>query len=83
MKRAYLIRTLIATMVLVGLGFAALYCWQVGPYWKLTPDSTSYVFGGESLAEGQGYSENGSQVNLFAQGTSDIMVMAWIAGRKR
>ena len=80
---AYLIRTLIAAMVLVGLGFAALYCRQVGPYWKLTPDSTSYVFGAESLAEGQGYrDEHGSPVSLFAPGTSAILAPAWIAGRK-
>src|SRR6516165_594083 len=69
-------------MVLVGLGFAALYCRQVGPYWKLTPDSTSYVMGAESLAEGQGYREMGSPVVLFAPGTSAILVPAWIAGGK-
>lgn len=75
-----LIRVVLMAVLAAGLAFALLYCQTVGPYWKLTPDSTSYVLGAKSLAEGQGYREHGSPVVLFAPGTSLMFLPAWIAG---
>jgi hypothetical protein len=80
-KHSMLFRTLAAALIVAGFAFGVLYCREVGPYWKLTPDSTSYVLGAESLAAGHGYRESGYPVVLFAPGTSAILAPAWIAGR--
>jgi hypothetical protein len=60
--------------------FSALYFLAVGPYWKLTPDSVSYVRGGQSLAAGKGYLEANRPVLLYPPGTSAILAAGWIAG---
>jgi hypothetical protein len=67
-------------MILVSLLFGFMYCRTIGPYWKLVPDSTTYVLGAKSLAEGQGYREQGKPVVLFAPGTSLLLTPAWILG---
>jgi hypothetical protein len=75
-------RALLAATIAIAIAFAALYCSAVSPYWKLTPDSTTYVLGAQSLANGNGYREAGSPAVLFPPGTSALLAAAWIAGGK-
>jgi hypothetical protein len=75
-------RALLAAMIAIAIAFAALYCRAVSPYWKLTPDSTTYVLGAQSLANGNGYREAGSPAVLFPPGTSALLAAGWIAGGK-
>jgi hypothetical protein len=49
---------------------AVLYVMAIGPYWKISPDSVSYVSAAVSLASGQGYTEAGKPVILFPPVTS-------------
>jgi hypothetical protein len=49
---------------------ATLYLLAIGPYWKISPDSVSYVEGAVSLASGQGYLKDGEPVLVFPPGTS-------------
>lgn len=68
--------------ILVAIGFlAVLYSCAIGPYWKLTPDSVSYVEAGQSLAGGKGYSEYGIPTPLYPPGTSAIFAVGWLLGR--
>ena len=55
---------------------AVLYLMAVGPYWKISPDSVSYVSAAVSLASGQGYSEAGKPVILFPPVTSLMFSIA-------
>lgn len=73
-------RILGAGVLAIVIGFAALYCRAVAPYWKLTPDSTTYVLGAQSLAHGEGYKEDGAPATLFPPGTSVLLAAGWIAG---
>jgi hypothetical protein len=49
---------------------AVLYLLAVGPYWKISPDSVSYVSAGVSLASGKGYTSAGMPVQQFPPMTS-------------
>jgi hypothetical protein len=75
-------RGALAGMIAIAILFAVLYCRAVGPYWNLIPDSTTYVLGAQSLADGKGYRAAGSPVVLFPPGTSALLAAAWIAGGK-
>jgi hypothetical protein len=63
---------LVAVILLVIIGFSALYLGGIGPYWKITPDSTTYVLGAKSIAEGHGYKEREKPAHLFPPATSII-----------
>ncbi len=73
---------LTAAVIALAAGFVVLSCEAVGPYWKLTPDSTTYVLGAQSLAEGKGYREAGAPAVLFPPGTAGILAAGWILGGK-
>ena len=62
------------TIVVVSLLllFSIFYIAAISSYWKITPDSATYVFAGESLAVGEGYMEKGKPVELFPPMTSLI-----------
>ncbi len=70
--------TKIATLAAAAV-FAALYLAAAGPYWKLTPDSVTYVRAAHSLAEGRGYRIAGDPVSFYPPGTSLAMAAAWFA----
>jgi len=65
-------RPLLVAALLLILIFAVVYAAAVGPYWKITPDSSSYVLGAKSLARGEGYTVRGNPVQLFPPLTSMI-----------
>ena len=73
-------RMLLLPIIAIAIAFVALYCRAVGPYWKITPDSTTYVLGAQSLAHGNGYRESGSPATLLPPGTSLLLAAGWIAG---
>ncbi len=74
-------RLLLVAVIAVAAAFVVQYCRAAGPYWKITPDSTTYVLGAQSLAQGQGYRESGAPASLFPPGTSALLAVGWIAGR--
>ena len=59
----------IAPVILI---FSLLYILAISPYWKITPDSATYVLAGKSLAAGQGYQVRGKPVVLYPPITSFI-----------
>jgi len=69
-------------ITVVAIAFGILYCSALGPYWKLTADSTTYVLGAQSLVQGEGYLEGRSPAILFPPGTSMMLAAAWIMGGK-
>jgi hypothetical protein len=75
-----LARAFKAGLASVLIAFSLLYCGAVGPYWKLTADSTTYVRGAQSLAAGEGYLEDGQPATLFPPGTSALLAPAWVLG---
>ena len=64
-----LILFVIAFFIIV---LVSLHIGVITPYWKITPDSTTYVVGGESIASGKGYLERGKPAPLFPPMTSLI-----------
>ena len=54
------------------LTFSLLYLLAIGPYWKITPDSTLYVMAAESIAAGEGYTLRGRPVPVVPPMTSLI-----------
>jgi len=67
-------------IIVVALAFGTVYCSALSPHWKVTADSTTYVLGAESLAQGKGYLEGRYPAILFPPGTSLILAAAWIIG---
>jgi hypothetical protein len=59
-----------AAMLLSFVLLAVLYVLAIGPYWKISPDSVSYVSAAVSLASGKGYNQAGQPVILFPPVTS-------------
>jgi hypothetical protein len=47
-----------------------LYAMAIGPYWRISPDSVTYVSAGVSFASGNGYRQAGEPVLLFPPVTS-------------
>jgi hypothetical protein len=80
-KKPAVSRLVLLVTALLLLGFVALYCTAVSPYWKISPDTTTYVLAAQSLAEGRGYTEGGQPAMLFPPGTSALLALGWIAGR--
>jgi len=74
-------RTLAGAVILSVILLMVLYCLAIGPYWKLSPDSVTYVLGAKSLAAGKGYREAGKPVILYPPGSSIILAAGWLAGR--
>ena len=69
-------------LIIAAIGFlAVLYCLGIAPYWKLTPDSVSYVQAAQSLAAGKGYRQSGVPTQLYPPGTSAIFAVGWLVGR--
>jgi len=60
------------------LFFSCLYLYSIGRFWKITPDSASYVIGAQSIAAGKGYTENGKPVKLFPPATSMIYAVSLV-----
>ena len=54
------------TLVVVALLFSFLYVSAISSYWKITPDSATYVLAGKSLAQGEGYKEMGKAIQTYA-----------------
>jgi 4-amino-4-deoxy-L-arabinose transferase-like glycosyltransferase len=50
----------------------SLYIGVITHYWKITPDSTTYIAGAESFASGKGYLERGKPASPFPPLTSLI-----------
>lgn len=65
-------RLAVSAGVFLMILFVFLYVAAISPYWKITPDSTTYVTGGESIASGKGYTEMGKPAPLFPPMTSFI-----------
>jgi len=65
-----------AAILLALVLLAILYVMAIGPYWKISPDSVSYVSAAVSLASGQGYNEAGKPVILFPPVTSLMFCIA-------
>ncbi len=71
----------LATKALLGLAIvsalllSAMYLAAVGPYWKITPDSVSYVVAGVSLAAGEGYTVWGQPAVPFPPMTSVVFTI--------
>jgi hypothetical protein len=61
----------------IAIAFAILYCRSISPFWKITPDNTTYVLAAQSIARGQGYREGGRPAPLFPPGTSALLSVAW------
>jgi hypothetical protein len=59
------------------IAFGFLYCGAISPYWKITPDSSTYVLIAQSLSKGQGYREGAAPALLFPPGTSALLSAAW------
>ena len=59
------INFLIILLLLSIFLFSFFYISSISSYWKITPDSTTYVRGAKSIAEGQGYTEGGRSAPLF------------------
>ena len=66
-------RTIKITAFCLPFIFLTLYLSTINSYWKITPDSTTYVLAGQSLAEGEGYKERGKKVYLSPPMTSTIL----------
>lgn len=65
-------RLLTITIVVVVLLFSLLHLSAISSYWKITPDSATYVLAGKSLAAGEGYREMGKPVPLYPPVTSFV-----------
>ena len=67
--------------VLLGVSiptFSALYLLAVSGYWKITPDSTTYVMAAESIAAGNGYSIQGKPVPVVPPVTSLVFSLGFL-----
>ncbi len=63
------LRILIAPSIII---FAALYILAISSYWKITPDSATYVMAAKSIAAGDGYRAGGKPTSLYPPVTSLI-----------
>ena len=57
---------LLIIFVILGIAiFSLFYISAISPYWKITPDSTTYVNGAKSIAVGKGYTTRGKAASLY------------------
>jgi len=68
-KRTNLLTILVVSFIFL---FLFLYVSAISPYWKISPDSTSYISGARSIIAGEGYKERGRPVSLYPPMTSII-----------
>ena len=59
-------------LFLSAIFFVILYISSVNNYWKITPDSSTYISGAKTLASGDGYKEQGKPITLFPPMTSVV-----------
>ena len=81
LKKPAVSRLVLLVTALFLCSFVVLYVTALNPYWKLSPDTTTYVLAAQSLAEGRGYTEGGQPTMLFPPGTSALLAVGWFAGR--
>src|SRR5262249_2476977 len=74
-RKEFLFRVLLAAGILT---FSLLYLLAVRGYWKITPDSITYVMAAESIAAGNGYTIQGNPVPVVSPGTSLVFSLGFL-----
>ena len=74
-RKEILFRVLLVASILT---VSSLYLLAVSGYWKITPDSTTYVMAAESIAAGNGYSIQGKPVPVVPPVTSLVFSLGFL-----